>query len=93
MEDKKKEPMIDVGEEEGAEVILDNNEQTKAVTEEKIEVQQEEENPVVESKREEKSVEEKTEIKNEQDDKLEKYSKNIVNNILKKLLINFLKYY
>jgi len=38
MEDKKKEPMIDVGEEEGAEVTLDNNEQTKAVTEEKIEV-------------------------------------------------------
>jgi hypothetical protein len=42
MEDKKKEPMIDVGEEEGAEVTLDNNEQTKTVAgekkEEKIEV-------------------------------------------------------
>jgi hypothetical protein len=37
MEDKKKEPMIDVGEEEGAEVTLDNNEQTKAVAEEKKE--------------------------------------------------------
>ena len=37
--------MIDVGEEEGAEVTLDNNEQTKAVAEEKIEVQQEEEKP------------------------------------------------
>ena len=46
IEDKKKEPMIDVGEEEGAEVTLDNNEQTKAVAEEKkeekIEVVQEE---------------------------------------------------
>jgi hypothetical protein len=83
IEDKKKEPMIDVGEEEGAEVILDNNEQTKAVTEEKIEVQQEEEKPVVESKKEEKSVEEKTEIKNEQDDKLEKYSESVKKRISK----------
>ena len=83
IEDKKKEPMIDVGEEEGAEVTLDNNEQTKAVTEEKIEVQQEEEKPVVESKKEEKSVEEKTEIKNEQDDKLEKYSESVKKRISK----------
>ena len=83
MEDKKKEPMIDVGEEEGAEVTLDNNEQTKAVAEEKIEVQQEEEKPVVESKKEEKSVEEKTEIKNEQDDKLEKYSESVKKRISK----------
>jgi hypothetical protein len=75
--------MIDIGEEEGAEVILDNNEQTKAVTEEKIEVQQEEEKPVVESKKEEKSVEEKTEIKNEQDDKLEKYSESVKKRISK----------
>ena len=37
IEDKKKEPMIDVGEEEGAEVTLDNNEQTKAVAGEKKE--------------------------------------------------------
>jgi hypothetical protein len=62
---------------------LDNNEQTKAVTEEKIEVQQEEEKPVVESKKEEKSVEEKTEIKNEQDDKLEKYSESVKKRISK----------
>jgi hypothetical protein len=35
-EDKTRDPMIDVGEQEGAEVILDNNnEQTKAVAEEK----------------------------------------------------------
>ena len=85
MEEKrtKNDPMIDIGEEEGAEVILDNNEQTKAVTEEKIEVQQEEEKPVVESKKEEKSVEEKTEIKNEQDDKLEKYSESVKKRISK----------
>ena len=75
--------MIDIGEEEGAEVTLDNNEQTKAVAEEKIEVQQEEEKPVVESKKEEKSVEEKTEIKNEQDDKLEKYSESVKKRISK----------
>ena len=64
IEDKKKEPMIDVGEEEGAEVTLDNNEQTKAVAEEKkeekIEVVQEEEKPVVEAKVE-KPVEKKDE--------------------------------
>jgi hypothetical protein len=49
---------------EGAEINLDeNNEQTKAVAEEKIEVQQEEEKPVVESKKEDKAVEQKTEVK------------------------------
>ncbi len=83
IEDKKKDPMIDVGEEEGAEVTLDNNEQTKAVAEEKIEVQQEEEKPVVESKKEEKPVEEKTEVKTEQDDKLEKYSESVKKRIAK----------
>jgi hypothetical protein len=83
VEDKKKDPMIDVGEEEGAEVILDNNEQAKAVAEEKIEVQQEEEKPVVESKKEEKPVEEKTEVKTEQDDKLEKYSESVKKRIAK----------
>ena len=66
IEDKKKEPMIDVGEEEGAEVTLDNNEQTKAVAEEKkeekIEVVQEEEKPVVEAKVE-KPVEEKRRVR------------------------------
>ena len=85
MEEKKakNDPMIDVGEEEGAEVTLDNNEQTKAVAEEKIEVQQEEEKPVVESKKEEKPVEEKTEVKTEQDDKLEKYSESVKKRIAK----------
>ena len=85
MEDKKakNDPMIDIGEEEGAEVTLDNNEQTKAVAEEKIEVQQEEEKPVVESKKEEKPVEEKTEVKSEQDDKLEKYSESVKKRIAK----------
>lgn len=78
MEDKKKEPMIDVGEEEGAEVTLDNNEQTKAVAEEKkeekIEVVQEEEKPVVETKVE-KPVEKK--------DGLEEYSESVKKRIAK----------
>ena len=78
IEDKKKEPMIDVGEEEGAEVTLDNNEQTKAVAgekkEEKIEVIQEEEKPVVEAKVE-KPVEKK--------DELEEYSEGVKKRIAK----------
>ena len=83
-EDKKQEPMIDVGENEGAEINLDeNNEQTKAVAEEKIEVQQEEEKPVVESKKEEKPVEQKTEVKKEQESELEKYSESVKKRIAK----------
>jgi hypothetical protein len=59
IEDKKpkNDPMIDVGEKEGAEIELENNEQSKAVAEEKkeekIEVQQEVEKPVVETKKDE----------------------------------------
>jgi len=83
-EDKKQEPMIDVGENEGAEINLDeNNEQTKAVAEEKIEVQQEEEKPVVESKKEEKPVEQKTEAKKEKEGELEKYSESVKKRIAK----------
>ena len=83
-EDKKQEPMVDVGENEGAEINLDeNNEQTKAVAEEKIEVQQEEEKPVVESKKEEKPVEQKTEVKKEQESELEKYSDSVKKRIAK----------
>ena len=83
-EDKKQEPMIDVGENEGAEINLDeNNEQTKTVAEEKIEVQQEEEKPVVESKKEDRSVEQKTEVKKEQDSELEKYSESVKRRISK----------
>ena len=78
MEDKKKDPMIDVGEEEGAEVTLDNNEQTKVVAEEKkeekIDVIQEEEKPVVEAKVE-KPVEKK--------DELEEYSESVKKRIAK----------
>jgi len=78
IEDKKRDPMIDVGEEEGAEVTLDNNEQTKAVAgekkEEKIEVIQEEEKPVVEAKVE-KPVEKK--------DELEEYSEGVKKRIAK----------
>jgi len=78
IEDKKKEPMIDVGEEEGAEITLDNNEQTKAVAEEKkeekIEVVQEEEKPVVEAKVE-KPVEKK--------DGLDDYSEGVKKRIAK----------
>ena len=80
MEDKKvkNDPMIDVGEEEGAEITLENNEQTKAVAEEKkeekIEVIQEEEKPVVEAKVE-KPVEKK--------DELEEYSEGVKKRIAK----------
>ena len=80
MEDKKKEPMIDVGEEEGAEVTLDNNEQTKAVAEEKIEVQQEEEKPAVEVK--EEKVQEKLKIETKKDE-LEEYSDSVKKRIAK----------
>lgn len=81
IEDKKKDPMIDVGEEEGAEVTLDNNEQTKAVAEEKIEVQQEEEKPVVEVK-EEKVEEKKPKIETKKDE-LEEYSESVKKRIAK----------
>ena len=78
IEDKKRDPMIDVGEEEGAEVILDNNEQTKVVAEEKkeekIDVIQEEEKPVVEAKVE-KTAEKK--------DELEEYSEGVKKRIAK----------
>jgi hypothetical protein len=78
IEDKKRDPMIDVGEEEGAEVTLDNNEQTKVVAEEKkeekIDVIQEEEKPVVEAKIE-KPVEKK--------DELEEYSESVKKRIAK----------
>jgi len=80
MEDKKKDPMIDVGEEEGAEVTLDNNEQTKAVAEEKIEVQQEEEKPAVEVK--EEKVQEKPKIETKKDE-LEEYSDSVKKRIAK----------
>ena len=83
-EDKLKDPMIDVGEQEGAEVELDNNEQTKAVAEEKIEVQQEEEKPVVEVKEEKveekKPLEKKVETKK---DDLEEYSESVKKRIAK----------
>ena len=48
MPEEKNEPMIDVGEDQGAEINLDeNNEQAKeAVAEEKVEVEQVEEQPV-----------------------------------------------
>ena len=80
IEDKKKEPMIDVGEEEGAEVTLDNNEQTKAVAEEKIEVQQEEEKPAVEIK--EENVQEKPKVETKKDE-LEEYSEGVKKRIAK----------
>jgi hypothetical protein len=75
IEDKKlkNDPMIDVGEREGADVELGNNEQAKAVAEdkkeEKIEVQEEVEKPVVESK--------------EKKDELEEYSDGVKKRIAK----------
>ena len=82
IEDKKpkNDPMIDVGETEGADVELGNNEQAKAVAEEKkeekIEVQQEPEKPVVEAKEEEKKVDSKK-------DGLEEYSESVKKRIAK----------
>ena len=82
IEDKKpkNDPMIDVGELEGAEVELGNNEQAKAVAEEKkeekIEVQQEPEKPVVEAKVEDKKVDSKK-------DGLEEYSESVKKRIAK----------
>jgi len=81
IEDKKpkNDPMIDVGEKEGAEIELENNEQSKAVAEEKkeekIEVQQEAEQPIVEAK-------EKTETKKPKDE-LEEYSEGVKKRIAK----------
>ena len=84
IEDKKpkNDPMIDVGELEGADVELGNNEQAKAVAEEKkeekIEVQQEEQKPVVDTK-------EKIEVKKplENKDELEEYSDGVKKRIAK----------
>ena len=73
----KNDPLIDVGEKEGAEIELDNNEQAKAAAEEKkeekIEVQQEQEKPV------EAKVEKSTEDK----DELEEYSEGVKKRIAK----------
>ena len=79
IEDKKpkNDPLIDVGEKEGAEIELDNNEQAKAAAEEKkeekIEVQQEAEKPV------EAKIEKSTEDK----DELEEYSEGVKKRIAK----------
>jgi hypothetical protein len=73
----KNDPMIDVGELEGAEVELGNNEQTKNVAEEKkedkIEVQQEVE----------KTTEDKVERSTEDKDELEEYSEGVKKRIAK----------
>ena len=75
MPEDNKEPMIDVGEDQGAEINLDeNNEQTKeAVAEEKIEVQQVDEQPV-------EATEEK---KDEKEDELKAYSEGVQKRIAK----------
>ena len=83
-EDKIKDPMIDVGEQEGADVILDNNnEQAKAVAEEKIEVVQEEK-PTIEVREEKveekKPLEKKVETKK---DDLDEYSESVKKRIAK----------
>jgi hypothetical protein len=81
---KKNDPMIDVGETEGADVVLDNNnEQTKAVAEEKkeekLEVQQEVEKPVVEDKKDEVKQEKLQTKKSE----LDEYSEGVKKRIAK----------
>jgi hypothetical protein len=76
-EDAKKEELIDVGEKEGAEINLDqDNEQTEeAVAEEKVEEIKQEEAPV-----EEKAVEEK---KDDKEDELKAYSDGVQKRIAK----------
>jgi len=75
MPEEKNEPMIDVGEDQGAEINLDeNNEQAKeAVAEEKVEVEQVEEQPV-------EATEEK---KDEKEDELKAYSEGVQKRISK----------
>jgi len=75
MPEEKNEPMIDVGEDQGAEINLDeNNEQAKeAVAEEKVEVEQVEEQPV-------EATEEK---KDEKEDELKAYSEGVQKRIAK----------
>ena len=79
MPEEEKQPMIDVGEEEGAEINLDeNNEQAKEpVAEEKLEVEQVEEQPV------ETKTETQEEKKDEKDDELAKYSEGVQKRIAK----------
>ena len=84
IEDKrpKNDPMIDVGETEGADVELGNNEQAKTVAEEKkeekLEVEQVEQEPV-ETKEDNKTLE----SKKEQESELEKYSESVKKRISK----------
>ena len=77
-EDNKKEELVDVGEREGAEIDLDqNNEQTEEiVAEEKVETKQEEE-PV---EKKEEVVEEKSD---EKEDELKAYSEGVQKRIAK----------
>jgi len=79
MPEEEKQPMIDVGEEEGAEINLDeNNEQAKEpVAEEKLEVEQVEEQPV------ETKTETQEEKKDEKEDELAKYSEGVQKRIAK----------
>ena len=78
-EEAKKENLIDVGEEEGAEIRLDDKgepEKTEAPKEEKIEVEQVESTP--------KKVEAKEEVKEEKkEEELEEYSKGVQKRISK----------
>jgi hypothetical protein len=84
IEDKrpKNDPMIDVGETEGADVELGNNEQAKTIAEEKkeekLEVEQVEQEPV-ETKDDNKTLE----SKKEQESELEKYSESVKKRISK----------
>jgi len=82
-EEKEKHDLIDVGEEEGAEINLDDKgepEKTEAPKEEKIEV---EEVAQPEEKKEGGEVEEKKEEKEEKKEELEKYSEGVQKRIAK----------
>jgi hypothetical protein len=86
MPEDKKEPMIDVGEEEGAEINLDQtNEQAKETENDKIEVVEDSKSDDTHEKSDEQSTIQASseEKKSEKDDELEKYSEGVQKRIAK----------
>ena len=85
MPEENKEPMIDVGEEEGAEINLENNEQTKETENEKIEVVEDskESNDTSKESNQQSDVSVSSEEKDEKKDELEKYSEGVQKRIAK----------
>ena len=86
MQKEEKENLVDVGEEEGAEINLDeNNEQAKETENEKIEVVEEdnESNDTSEKSDEQSTIQASSEEKDEKEDELAKYSEGVQKRIAK----------